>query len=62
MWTVLSIVFVICVILAIVLRSALAGRPTPDENDPTRQHEVTDPHEPHPDIRRNDTRGDADGR
>lgn len=49
MWFVLAIIAILCAGLVVVVRLALAGRPTPDENDPHRQHQVTDPTHPHPD-------------
>ncbi len=48
MLTLLAFVAILSAALVIVVRLALAGRPTPDENDPQRQHVSTDPGHAHP--------------
>lgn len=48
MLTLLAFVAILSAALVFVVRLALAGRPTPDENDPRRQHVATDPSHPHP--------------
>jgi hypothetical protein len=48
MWTVLAIVSLMFAAAVIVWRLATVGRPVPDDNDPSRQHEVPGADEPPP--------------
>ena len=48
MWTLLVFVGILSAALVVVVRLALAGRPTTGENDPRRQHVATDTSHPHP--------------
>ena len=40
MWTALAILVVVLGVALLLWRVMATGRPTPDENDPDRQHEV----------------------
>lgn len=43
MWFVLTIAFIVCAVLAVALRQFWMRRNPPDDNDRSRQHDVTDP-------------------
>jgi len=40
MWFVIAVVSVLLAVVVLLWRVAVAGRPTTDDNDPERQHEV----------------------
>ena len=44
MWIAISVVSIVLAMLVVGWRLMVVGRPTPDENDPGRQHEVPGAH------------------
>jgi len=48
MWTVLAIVIVVLGVAGVLWRVAVIPRDAPDENDPSRQHEVPGADQPPP--------------